>query len=133
MTQDTLVLPSLSPVGDKPISVMIDARCTSADGGVLLFQDVERRLNLANRLAACLHDPRQPGKITHPLDEILRFRMLAIVAGYPDSMSLLLDDGFFVFLCAQLLEEVGAGFSPMRRRVLCGAEGRIRHDRTWTA
>jgi hypothetical protein len=64
MEKDTLVLPSLSPVGDKPISVMIDARCTSADGGVLLFQDVERRLNLANRLAACLHDPRQPGKIT---------------------------------------------------------------------
>ena len=84
MEKDTLVLPSLSPVGDRPISVMIDNRCTSADGGVLLFQDVERRLNLANRLAACLHDPRQPGKITHPLDEILRFRMLAIVAGYPD-------------------------------------------------
>jgi hypothetical protein len=30
-------------------------------------------------LAACLHDPRQPGKITHRLDEILRFRMLAMV------------------------------------------------------
>jgi hypothetical protein len=66
MEKDTLVLPSLSPVGDKPISVRIDARCTSADGGVVLFQDVERRLNLANRLAACLHDPRQPGKIMHP-------------------------------------------------------------------
>ena len=63
MEKDTLVLPSLSPVGDKPISVMIDDRYTSADGGVLMFQDVERRLNLANRLAACLHDPRQPGKI----------------------------------------------------------------------
>src|SRR3954464_13428388 len=84
MEKDTLVLPSLSPVGDKPISVLIDARCTSADGGVLLFQDVERRLNLANRLAACLHDPRQPGKITHPLDDILRFRMLAIGGGYSD-------------------------------------------------
>lgn len=84
MTEDTLVLPSLSPIGDKPISAIIDDRCTSANGGVLLFQDVERRLNLADRLAACLHDPRQPGKITHPLDEILRFRMLAIVAGYPD-------------------------------------------------
>src|SRR5688572_19089772 len=84
MEKGTLVLPSLSPVGDRPISVKIDARCTSADGGVLLFQDVERRLNLANRLAACLQDPRQPGKITHRLDEILRFRMLAIVAGYPD-------------------------------------------------
>ena len=84
MTQDTLVLPSLSPIGDKPVSALIDDRCTSADGGLLLFQDVERRLNLANRLAACLQDPRQPGKITHRLDEILRFRMLAIVAGYPD-------------------------------------------------
>ena len=95
MEKDTLVLPSLSPVGDKPI--LIDARCTSADGGVLLFQDVERRLNLANRLAACLHDPRQPGKITHRLDEILRFRMLAIVAGYPDGndCDVLRDDPAF--------------------------------------
>src|SRR4051794_19336450 len=84
MEKDTLVLPSLSPVGDKPISAVIDDRCTSADGGLLLFQEVERRLNLADRLAACLRDPRQPGKITHRLDEILRFRMLAIVAGYPD-------------------------------------------------
>jgi hypothetical protein len=82
--EDTLVLPTLSPVGDKPISAVIADRCTSADGGLLLFQDVERRLNLADRLAACLQDPRQPGKITHRLDEILRFRMLAIVAGYPD-------------------------------------------------
>jgi hypothetical protein len=97
MEKDTLVLPSLSPVGDKPISVTIDARCTSADGGVLLFQDVERRLNLANRLAACLHDPRQPGKITHSLDDILRFRMLAIVAGYPDGndCDVLRDDPAF--------------------------------------
>ena len=84
MTEDTLVLPSLSPVGDKSISALISDRCLSADGGLLLFQDVERRLNLATRLATCLHDPRQPGKITHRLDEILRFRMLAIVAGYPD-------------------------------------------------
>ena len=54
-------------------------------------------LNLANRLAACLHDPRQPGKITHPLDEILRFRMLAIVAGYPDGndCDVLRDDPAF--------------------------------------
>src|SRR5215217_394305 len=97
MEKDTLVLPSLSPVGDKPISAMIDARCTSADGGVLLFQDVERRLNLANRLAACLHDPRQPGKITHPLDDILRVRRRAIVAGYPDGndCDVLRDDPIF--------------------------------------
>ncbi len=48
-------------------------------------------------MAACLHDPRQPGKITHRLDEILRFRMLAIVAGYPDGndCDVLRDDPAF--------------------------------------
>src|SRR4051794_22685301 len=118
MEKDTLVLPSLSPVGDKPISVMIDARCTSADGGVLLFQDVERRLNLANRLAACLHDPRQPGKITHPLDEILRFRMLAIVAGYPDGndCDVLRDDPAFKMALDRQGCSVLAMRSDMRAR-----------------
>jgi hypothetical protein len=46
-------------------------------------------------LAACLQDPRQPGKITHRLDEILRFRMLAIVAGYPDGNDVLRGDPVF--------------------------------------
>jgi hypothetical protein len=97
LTEDTLVLPSLSPIGDKPISAVIDDRCTSANGGLLLFQDVEQRLNLATRLATCLRDPRQPGKITHRLDEILRFRMLAIAAGYPDGndCDVLRDDPIF--------------------------------------
>src|SRR4051812_4141434 len=54
--EDTLVLPSLSPVGDKPISAVIDARCTSAD--VLLFQDVERRLNLGWRLVCRIRGSR---------------------------------------------------------------------------
>ncbi len=46
-------------------------------------------------MAACLQDPRQPGKITHRLDEILRFRMLAIVAGYPDGNDVLRGDPVF--------------------------------------
>jgi hypothetical protein len=47
VTEDTLILPSLSPIGDKPVSALIDDRCTSAYGGLLLFQDVERRQRVA--------------------------------------------------------------------------------------
>ena len=61
---------------------------------LLLLQDVERRLNLGSRLAACLQDPRQPGKITHWLDEILRFCMLAM-SGYPDGNDVLRGDPIF--------------------------------------
>jgi hypothetical protein len=112
LTEDTLVLPNLSPIGDKAISALIDKRCLSANGGLLLFQEVERRLNLADRLAACLCDPRQPGKITHPLDEILRFRMLAIVAGYPDGndCDVLRDDPVF---------KMALDRSPMTGPALC--------------
>jgi hypothetical protein len=39
---------------------------------------------LADRLAACLKDPRAPEKVVHRLAQIIRFRMLMIAAGYED-------------------------------------------------
>ena len=123
MTQDTLVLPSLSPIGDKPISAVIDDRCTSADGGLLLFQDVERRLNLANRLAACLQDPRQPGKITHRLDEILRFRMLAMAI--PMAMTCCGAIPFSKWRCPGL--GTGVVFAALPHREHAAAPGTLSH------
>jgi hypothetical protein len=35
----------------------------------------ERRVGLAERLAACLTDPRMPERVRHQLAEIIRFRM----------------------------------------------------------
>ena len=46
--------------------------------------EVEQRLHVADRLAACLHDPRAPEQITHALADIIRFRLLMIAAGYED-------------------------------------------------
>jgi hypothetical protein len=48
------------------------------------LREVERRLGLADRLAACLKDPRAPEKVVHRLAEIIRFRLLMIAAGYED-------------------------------------------------
>ena len=45
---------------------------------------VERRLRVADRLAACVVDPRAPEQITHSLADIIRFRLLMISAGYED-------------------------------------------------
>jgi hypothetical protein len=39
---------------------------------------------LAERLAACLVDPRRPERIQHSAAEVLRFRLLMIAAGYED-------------------------------------------------
>jgi hypothetical protein len=55
----------------------------SSDGGILLLAEVERRLGITERLARCIEDPRAPDR--HGLAERIRFRALAITAGYPDA------------------------------------------------
>src|SRR5882762_11620519 len=40
---------------------------------------------LAARLASCIRDRRNPERIVHPLEEMLRLRVFAIAAGYEDA------------------------------------------------
>ena len=82
--ETTPTLPGLSPVFGRPIEARFDGTHLSSDGGLLALREVEQRLGLAQRLATCLLDPRAPERVLHGLDEILRFRMLMITAGYED-------------------------------------------------
>jgi len=77
-----LPLPGLSPAGGKPVVVKFDGGLLSSDGGVLAVREVERRLRVADRLAACMVDPR--AQITHSLADIIRFRLPMIGTGYED-------------------------------------------------
>jgi hypothetical protein len=81
----TLALPGLSPVCGKPVVAHFDGGRLSSDGGIVLLAEVERRLKIAERLARCIEDPRAPDQITHEIAEMIRFRALAIAAGYPDA------------------------------------------------
>ena len=82
--ESTPMLPGLSPVGGKTIEARFDAACMSSDGGLLALREVEQRLAIASRLAGCIRDPRDPSRVIHGLDEIIRTRMLMIAAGYED-------------------------------------------------
>jgi hypothetical protein len=79
-----LPLPGLSSVSGKSVVAKFDGGLLSSDGGVLLLREVEQRLRVADRLAACINDPRAPDQITHPLADIIRFRLLMIGAGCED-------------------------------------------------
>lgn len=85
MDEHSPYLPGLSPVGRRHVKVAFDGGLLSSDGGVLLLREVERELGIAARLAGCLRDRRDPSRIDHTLAEMLRFRMLAIAAGYEDA------------------------------------------------
>jgi hypothetical protein len=84
MNDPMLPLPDLSPVSGKTIVAKFDGGLLSSDGGILVLREVEQRLRVADRMAACIEDPRVPDQITHTLADIIRFRLLMIAAGYED-------------------------------------------------
>ena len=84
MDDGTGILPSLPAVGGKPVHVGFDGGRLISDAGILLLSAVEQRLRIAERLAACLEDPRDPDRVRHGLADMIRYRALLIAAGYPD-------------------------------------------------
>src|SRR5919106_5421479 len=68
----------------RPIVARFDQPQASADGGAVLLKVIDDRLGLTWRLASALRDRRQPGKVAHPLRDLLRQRVFGLACGYPD-------------------------------------------------
>ncbi|RPH58942.1 MAG: IS1380 family transposase [Acidobacteria bacterium] len=68
----------------KPVVACFDTPHASSDGGAVLLKSLDTQLQLTQRLAACLVDGRQPGKIHHETRELLRQRVFGIACGYAD-------------------------------------------------
>ena len=84
MTEDSLLLPGLSPVESLDVHARFDGGALSSDGGVLLLRELERDLKVADTLAACLHDRRDPSRTVHDYASMIRSRIFAIGCGYED-------------------------------------------------
>ena len=84
MAEGTGILSGLPAVAGKPVHVGFDGGRLTSDAGILLLAAIEQRLKIAERLAACLEDPRDPERVRHELAEMIRYRALLIAAGYPD-------------------------------------------------
>jgi hypothetical protein len=69
---------------DKPVVAHFDQPHGSSDGGAVLLKACDERLQLSERIAACFHDRRQPGKVVHTLHDLVRQRIFAIACGYAD-------------------------------------------------
>ena len=84
MSQFTPSTPALSSLNGKPILFNFDGAKMSSDAGLTLLREVEHRADLAGVIARCLPDPREPGKVRHSLEDIIRFRIMMIASGYED-------------------------------------------------
>jgi hypothetical protein len=71
MVDGTPFLPGMSPVQGKAVVARFDGGRLSSQGGLLALREIERRLGLADRLAACLKDKRAPEQVVRRLAEIM--------------------------------------------------------------
>ncbi len=84
MTEDTLLPFDLPAVSRKKVTADFEGESISSDGGLVLLRAAERRVGLAEALAGCIREWRDPERVVHTLPAMLRFRMFAIACGYED-------------------------------------------------
>ena len=68
----------------RQVSAQFDGGVISSDGGALLLREVDRRINLLPRLAACFEDRCDPRRIEHQVGELVSQRVYALALGYED-------------------------------------------------
>lgn len=109
MSDDSFLPFDLPAVSRKKVSANFDGGAISSDGGLLLLREADRRLGLTRMLASCVQDRRDPSRISHAVEEMLLFRMMAIACGHEDAddCDALRDDPLFK-LAAGRLPESGA-------------------------
>jgi Transposase DDE domain group 1 len=99
----------------------------STDGGALLLRQVDRKINLLDRLASCFLDGRSPLLVTHQVSEMLGQRIYGLALGYEDlndHEQLRADPLFGLLSGKRKLEEPLAGKSTLNRLELVGRTGR---------
>ncbi len=72
------------PHGRRDVVARFDGGAITSDAGALLLRQVDQRLNLLPRLAACFHDRRDPQRIEHSVEQFISQRVYALALGYED-------------------------------------------------
>jgi hypothetical protein len=85
MKQNTPDLFGFTPVHGKKVTARFEDAQIASDGGLLLVAEVERTLEIIDKLAGCIRDGREAGKVRHQLGTMFRQRVMQICAGYEDA------------------------------------------------
>jgi hypothetical protein len=75
---------SFPAVKKRAVQASFTGGAVTSDGGIALLRQTDRRLGLTKALAQVLADPREPGRIKHPLLALIRQRLYGLAAGYED-------------------------------------------------
>jgi hypothetical protein len=73
-----------TPLGRRQVVADFQGGSITSDAGALLLREAAGRLNLFNRMAQAIPDPREPSMIEHEQRTMLAQRVLGIACGWED-------------------------------------------------
>ncbi|MBF0418343.1 MAG: IS1380 family transposase [Magnetococcales bacterium] len=81
----------------RKVEAAFEGGAVTSDAGVLLLRQIDRRLGLTQAVARCLKDGRDPSKVIHTTQDLVRQRIFGLALGYEDlndHLTLRDDPGF---------------------------------------
>ena len=110
----------------RQVIVNFQGGTVTSDAGLTLIADLDQKLKLTSRLAACFQDYRQPNRIEHSLSTLVAQRVYGLVQGYEDlnDHEQLRHDPMFALAIGKIIGEgtqsvVLAGKSTLNRLEHC--------------
>ncbi|MDZ8238705.1 MAG: IS1380 family transposase [Nostoc sp. ChiQUE01a] len=67
-----------------PVVVNFQGGTVTSDAGLSLIAEIDRKLQITSQFAQCFQDYRQPNRIDHSIENLIRQRIYGLVMGYED-------------------------------------------------
>ncbi|MCG3133969.1 MAG: hypothetical protein HMLKMBBP_01238 [Planctomycetes bacterium] len=71
-------------IAGRDAVVRFDAGDVTSDGGVVLLERADRRIDLTRRFAPCFRDHRNPERVEHTVRQLVTQRVFGLCLGYED-------------------------------------------------
>ena len=70
--------------GNTEVSVDFSAERVSSDGAVVLLDKLERKHQVISHISEHIPDRRDPSRVAHSVEKLLRQRVFTLMQGYED-------------------------------------------------
>lgn len=74
----------MNSLSSPPVVVNFNGGLVTSDAGLNLIAEIDRKLQITSQFAQCFQDYRQPNRIDHSIENLIRQRIYGLVMGYED-------------------------------------------------
>ena len=74
----------LHDLDSRDVVARFDGGEISSDAGAILLREVEKRSRILGRMSECFEDHRDPERIEHTVESLVKQRVMGLCLGYED-------------------------------------------------